>query len=134
MCGLVSLRRLKNKRLKLLFRSGSVWYQTSRIRKAETCCVQRGVRMCPNIPGKKGQQIGNSCELTASGCAIVLGCAMLFIVTSFVLLQCLCLVFQAISSSGNLMLLKFWELGVVAFCKAWTELKTSILPNGIFIL
>lgn len=30
------------------------------------------------------------------------------------------------------MLPKFWELGIVAFSKAWTELKTSILPNGIF--
>lgn len=88
--------------------------------------------MCPNIPGKNGQQIGNSCELTASGCTVVLGCAMLFIVTLFVILQCLCLVFRAVSSSGNFMLLKIWELGIVAFCRAWAELKTSYYLMGFF--
>jgi len=28
------------------------------------------------------------------------------------------------------MLPKFWELGIVAFSEAWTELRTSIPPNG----
>lgn len=75
----------------------------------------------------------NICALTASGCTVSLGlCNAFHCHFLFVLLHCHCPVFQAVSSSGNLMLPKFWELGIVAFSKAWTELKTSILPNGIF--
>lgn len=81
-----------------------------------------------------GQQMRNMCELAASGYNVSLGlCIAFHCHFLFVLLRCHCLVYQVVSSSGNLtlMLPKFWKLGVVAFSQAWSELKASILPNGI---
>lgn len=85
-------------------------------------------------PVKMGQQINNMCELSASGFNIKSWTVQCFSLSLlFVLLHCHCLVYQVVSSSGNLtsMLPKFWKLGVVAFSQAWSELTASILPNGI---
>lgn len=76
----------------------------------------------------------NMYELSASGYNVKSWAVQCFSLSLlFVLLYCHCLVYQVVSSSGNLTLLlpKFRKLGVVAFSQAWSEFKASILPSGI---